>query len=260
MVRLPQNLVPERMGGIGFAVEQPPGRLAAARSRQFSPGRAQAFIDGVDRQAEVAGHGLGVAAADRRRVCLSFSVSVRQPSDIRSPLDRATPALLGSDRLPFPPEKFVCPQGRGVLHRTTMTAHSAAPMKRSMMIAGHATSVSLEPVFWDACGRGGSGGPAAERARRADRRGADAGRRRQSRQRDPRLAVRTGARLLASPSCRWGGGPPIWRWRGRRRGLSVTPPPRYTGSPSPVADLGRKASARAAPAPGWRSGRASGRW
>ena len=24
------------------------------------------------------------------------------------------------------------------------------PVKRSMMIAGHATSISLEPVFWDA--------------------------------------------------------------------------------------------------------------
>lgn len=26
----------------------------------------------------------------------------------------------------------------------------SGPVKRSMMIAGHATSVSLEPVFWDA--------------------------------------------------------------------------------------------------------------
>lgn len=26
----------------------------------------------------------------------------------------------------------------------------AGPVKRSMMIAGHATSISLEPVFWDA--------------------------------------------------------------------------------------------------------------
>ncbi len=26
------------------------------------------------------------------------------------------------------------------------------PVKRSMMIAGHATSISLEPVFWDALG------------------------------------------------------------------------------------------------------------
>jgi predicted DNA-binding ribbon-helix-helix protein len=25
-----------------------------------------------------------------------------------------------------------------------------SPMKRSIMIAGHATSISLEPVFWDA--------------------------------------------------------------------------------------------------------------
>ena len=24
------------------------------------------------------------------------------------------------------------------------------PIKRSMMIAGHATSISLEPIFWDA--------------------------------------------------------------------------------------------------------------
>jgi len=27
---------------------------------------------------------------------------------------------------------------------------AAGPVKRSVMIAGHATSVSLEPVFWDA--------------------------------------------------------------------------------------------------------------
>jgi predicted DNA-binding ribbon-helix-helix protein len=26
----------------------------------------------------------------------------------------------------------------------------AGPVKRSMMIAGHATSISLEPVFWEA--------------------------------------------------------------------------------------------------------------
>ena len=27
---------------------------------------------------------------------------------------------------------------------------SQGPVKRSMMIAGHATSVSLEPIFWEA--------------------------------------------------------------------------------------------------------------
>ena len=27
------------------------------------------------------------------------------------------------------------------------------PVKRSVMIAGHATSVSLEPIFWDALAR-----------------------------------------------------------------------------------------------------------
>jgi predicted DNA-binding ribbon-helix-helix protein len=26
----------------------------------------------------------------------------------------------------------------------------AGPVKRSIMIAGHATSISLEPIFWDA--------------------------------------------------------------------------------------------------------------
>lgn len=26
----------------------------------------------------------------------------------------------------------------------------AGPIKRSVMIAGHATSISLEPIFWDA--------------------------------------------------------------------------------------------------------------
>ena len=32
----------------------------------------------------------------------------------------------------------------------TPPLHFAGPIKRSMMIAGHATSISLEPVFWDA--------------------------------------------------------------------------------------------------------------
>jgi predicted DNA-binding ribbon-helix-helix protein len=31
-----------------------------------------------------------------------------------------------------------------------MTVVLAGPIKRSMMIAGHATSISLEPVFWNA--------------------------------------------------------------------------------------------------------------
>lgn len=31
-----------------------------------------------------------------------------------------------------------------------MTSPFAAPKKRSVMIAGHATSISLEPIFWDA--------------------------------------------------------------------------------------------------------------
>lgn len=30
---------------------------------------------------------------------------------------------------------------------------TSGPIKRSVMIAGHATSISLEPVFWDALGR-----------------------------------------------------------------------------------------------------------
>lgn len=29
----------------------------------------------------------------------------------------------------------------------------AGPVKRSVMIAGHATSISLEPIFWDALRR-----------------------------------------------------------------------------------------------------------
>ncbi len=31
-----------------------------------------------------------------------------------------------------------------------MEKTSAGPVKRSVMIAGHATSISLEPVFWEA--------------------------------------------------------------------------------------------------------------
>jgi predicted DNA-binding ribbon-helix-helix protein len=31
-----------------------------------------------------------------------------------------------------------------------MTVKFSGPIKRSMMIAGHATSISLEPIFWQA--------------------------------------------------------------------------------------------------------------
>ncbi len=31
-----------------------------------------------------------------------------------------------------------------------MPGRSSGPIKRSMMIAGHATSISLEPIFWEA--------------------------------------------------------------------------------------------------------------
>ena len=31
-----------------------------------------------------------------------------------------------------------------------MAEWAAGPVKRSIMIAGHATSISLEPIFWDA--------------------------------------------------------------------------------------------------------------
>jgi len=31
-----------------------------------------------------------------------------------------------------------------------MASHYRSPMKRSVMIAGHATSISLEPIFWEA--------------------------------------------------------------------------------------------------------------
>lgn len=33
----------------------------------------------------------------------------------------------------------------------------AGPVKRSVMIAGHATSISLEPIFWSALGEAAAG-------------------------------------------------------------------------------------------------------
>lgn len=33
----------------------------------------------------------------------------------------------------------------------------AGPVKRSVMIAGHATSISLEPIFWEALKRAAAG-------------------------------------------------------------------------------------------------------
>jgi predicted DNA-binding ribbon-helix-helix protein len=34
-----------------------------------------------------------------------------------------------------------------------MESRYAGPVKRSMMIAGHGTSISLEPIFWEALRR-----------------------------------------------------------------------------------------------------------
>ena len=34
--------------------------------------------------------------------------------------------------------------------RSEASNRAKGPVKRSMMIAGHATSISLEPVFWEA--------------------------------------------------------------------------------------------------------------
>ena len=50
------------------------------------------------------------------------------------------------------------------------------PVKRSVTIAGHQTSISLEPAFWQRAGSGGRGAqPAAQRADRGDRRDPDFG-------------------------------------------------------------------------------------
>lgn len=37
-----------------------------------------------------------------------------------------------------------------ILQWSDMAGRYRSPMKRSVMIAGHATSISLEPVFWEA--------------------------------------------------------------------------------------------------------------
>ncbi len=62
------------------------------------------------------------------------------------------------------------------------------PVKRSIMIAGHATSISLEPVFWEAL-RGGGGGRGAAFAQRARRVGS-------TRRGDPRARPRTPASAI----------------------------------------------------------------
>jgi predicted DNA-binding ribbon-helix-helix protein len=40
--------------------------------------------------------------------------------------------------------------GRSDASTSVRTETFAGPVKRSMMIAGHATSISLEPIFWKA--------------------------------------------------------------------------------------------------------------
>ena len=103
------------------------------------------------------------------------------------------------------------------------SACATGPVKRSMMIAGHATSISLEPVFWDAL---------RERPRR---RGLPLN----------ALVARIDAERIDAPD------PPnlasaIRVWLFDVRAIAA-------------ADS-RRSSAPAAPAPGWRSGRASARW
>ena len=44
----------------------------------------------------------------------------------------------------------------------------AGPVKRSVMIAGHATSISLEPVFWDALKAEAEGVPVSALVARID--------------------------------------------------------------------------------------------
>ena len=45
----------------------------------------------------------------------------------------------------------MAPPGR--IGKQRMARTSAGPVKRSVMIAGHATSISLEPLFWMALGQ-----------------------------------------------------------------------------------------------------------
>ena len=84
----------------------------------------------MNRQAEVAGHRLRVMAASHqaKRLLLLFGKCRGQ---VRHRLYLESAGLL------LHPEKIVYPGGMG-------------PVKRSIMIAGHATSISQEPVFWDA--------------------------------------------------------------------------------------------------------------
>ena len=67
------------------------------------------------------------------------------------------------------------------------------PVKRSIMIAGHATSISLEPVFWDALREAAAaeGLPLNALVARIDAERVAARRPAQPGQRDPGLAVRT---------------------------------------------------------------------
>ena len=69
------------------------------------------------------------------------------------------------------------------------------PVKRSVLIAGHATSISLEPVFWEALREAAAaeGLPLNALVARIDAARIAAPRPAQSSERDPGLAVRTGA-------------------------------------------------------------------
>jgi hypothetical protein len=75
----PQKLVPKRIGVIAFAFEQQPGCLAAAGDGQFAARGAEPLVDGVDRQAEVAGHGFSVVAAPHQpqRLLLLFGQDLK---------------------------------------------------------------------------------------------------------------------------------------------------------------------------------------
>ena len=49
-----------------------------------------------------------------------------------------------------PRRRVVPAQAGGGPPAAIVAENEVGPVKRSVMIAGHATSISLEPVFWDA--------------------------------------------------------------------------------------------------------------
>jgi predicted DNA-binding ribbon-helix-helix protein len=151
---IPQNVVDENFGVLALDVGQQPGCLTAARNGHLSSRIAQPLVHGVDRQSKMPGHRFRIIPVDKQAQgffffsgeslitrCHWFYLISRHAGGQSRNCDFGhlpqinriwliAPSYIGYMTIPYHP-----------------------PVKRSVTIAGHETSISLEPAFWTALGK-----------------------------------------------------------------------------------------------------------